>query len=579
MIKSLLLSFLLFSLIHASHLSEATKMYKSGNYTKGLAEVKAGLKKTPGNAELFLIGGKIRTAMKDNKKAVANFELAHKYNKKDQETLRLLVKYSKKIGDKNRVAKYQKKLDALDPSAKAVKKVSKPTSFSSKEKTYEAIDKAIENADYDYVHKMIKANLKKYKGDPRLYYYGGIVRYERGEYKEAKINFNVALKDKMQNYKSYYYLGLIFEKEEEWGKSSANYKTFIKYPIADNLKKELDLKIETYSAFKVDKIKKVKKDAEPKKRVIALDSVHYVVFRDTTSAGAKKGVRLSEDYIKSNRFDELTGELINISSLSNDKELQEDIEWSIVNIYLHLKLNEKAATSLKSILARYPNSPRKELYKHTRARALTDTQMFKKAIPIYKELINKGTAEYILPSYDGIIDVYMRNNDYARALKVSHQKSKYIDKKQRYNIPAKIHVLYNIADINFKLNKTSAAKKNLLKILSMDGGNDVYYKKSIILLGDLEYKGGDSKQALKYYLMYLNNHTVLDKYDDNNSWVLFQIANCYRNLNDLNKAIDYYDKLIKEYPETDIWVKSAKWKKNDTIWQSRYQKKYNKILK
>jgi len=588
MIKTLLLSILLFSFVSASHYSEATKMYRTGKYTQGLSEVKKGLKINSKDWKLFLIGGKIRTAMKNNKKAVANFELAHKYNTKDRETLRLLVKYSKKIHDKNRVNKYQKKLDALDLSKKSknskkvisIKKtLNRSVNFSTKEKAFDAIDKAINNGDYDFVYKIIKTNLKKFNKDSKFYYYAGVVRYERGQYKEAKINFNIALKNKMENYKSYYYLGMIFEKEEDWAKSSANYKIFRKYPMSDDLKKELDIKIKNFTDKKVLKIKKKQKAAEPKNVEIRLDSIYSVVIRDTTSNSAKKAVKISENLIRLNRFDKLTGELINISSNSNDKKLQEDIEWSIVNIYMFLKLYDKSNKALKSILIRYSNSSRKNLYKQTRANALSQSKNSKEAIPLFKDIIKKGNEKSILLAYNGIIKIYLLDKDYSRALKANYQKLNYLDKKQRYNIPAKIETLYGIANINFKLNKSSEAKKYLQQILAMNAGNEKYYKKSIILLGDLEYKGGDSKQALKYYSMYQNNCIVLDKYNENNSWVLFQIANCYRNLNNFDKAIDYYDNLIKNYPATDIWVKSAKWKKNDTIWQSRYQKKYNKILK
>ncbi len=585
MIKYFLFLLLFFSSItYASHYSNAEKMYKSGKYNEGLNEVKTGLRKNSKDWKLYYVGGKIRTALGDNKKAVANFELAHKYNPKGQETLRLLVKYSKKIGDDSRVKKYQAKLDALQNSYTKAKKVTnnstskKPLSFNGKEATFEAIDKAIENGDFDYAYDIIKKNMNKYNKDTRFYYYAGIVRYERNQFNDAKINFNIALKDKMKNYKSYYYLGMIFEKEKDWGKSSANYKIFLNYPVADNLKKELELKVKDFTDKKASQVKADKKSTEPKQVILDLDSVYHIIISDTTKNEAKKAVSISKNRIKNSQFDELTGELITISSGSDDKQFQEDIEWSVANIYLFLGLNDKASNSLRGILTRYPNSKRKDIYKLTRANALSKSSTPNEAINLYKEILSKGASKDKLLAYAGIIDIHLRNKDYSRALVVANQKSKYIDDNERYNIPAKIEVLYTIADINFKMNKTSEAKKKLQEILTIKNEDDKFYKKSIILLGDLEYKGGDSKQALKYYKMYLDNHTVLDKYDDNNSWVLFQIANCYRNLKNLDQALDYYDKLIKEYPETDIWVKSAKWKKNDTIWQSRYQKKYDKIL-
>jgi tetratricopeptide (TPR) repeat protein len=73
-----------------------------------------------------------------------------------------------------------------------------------------------------------------------------------------------------------------------------------------------------------------------------------------------------------------------------------------------------------------------------------------------------------------------------------------------------------------------------------------------IAAADAFYRVGKYTDAMALY----SSHSAADKEDA--SWVTFQKANCLRSLGRINEAIELYQKLVTEQPDS-FWATEAEW--------------------
>lgn len=60
--------------------------------------------------------------------------------------------------------------------------------------------------------------------------------------------------------------------------------------------------------------------------------------------------------------------------------------------------------------------------------------------------------------------------------------------------------------------------------------------------------------------------------EEDNSWILYQISNCYRNLNQFDDALNTYNEILAKYPDT-YPAKEAHWYLEDLNWWKQWHEK------
>lgn len=82
------------------------------------------------------------------------------------------------------------------------------------------------------------------------------------------------------------------------------------------------------------------------------------------------------------------------------------------------------------------------------------------------------------------------------------------------------------------------------------------------------YGMGEYKKALKMYKSLAKNTPNVTDF----IWAQFQIANCYRNVKELDKAAKEYQNFINKYPDS-FWADQASWYIEDVKWWKKWNKR------
>lgn len=86
-------------------------------------------------------------------------------------------------------------------------------------------------------------------------------------------------------------------------------------------------------------------------------------------------------------------------------------------------------------------------------------------------------------------------------------------------------------------------------------------KGRLLDLAECYYKLGEYNNALQTYKLITSSDASLDQY----TWAQYQIANCYRNMREFDRAISEYQRFINQYPSGDL-IEPAKWYIDDVNW-------------
>jgi len=139
-------------------------------------------------------------------------------------------------------------------------------------------------------------------------------------------------------------------------------------------------------------------------------------------------------------------------------------------------------------------------------------------------------------------------------------------------LKAKIYYDLNLAD------ETIAAYEDLISLLTfklnqpLDESTKNEYRvmiaESYFSLGDLLFSQDKISESLYLYLEGCGKLPDEEK----RAWPLYQIAHCYSNLGNYNKANFYYDKLRKEFPD-NFWSEYVGWNEERLKWKEDMKKK------
>lgn len=79
---------------------------------------------------------------------------------------------------------------------------------------------------------------------------------------------------------------------------------------------------------------------------------------------------------------------------------------------------------------------------------------------------------------------------------------------------------------------------------------------------------------MKEYQLSLDIYTLVngEESEENGSWIKYQIANCYRNLKQFDKAMEMYKEVNREF-EGSYWAKQSQWYIQDIEWRKEIHEK------
>ena len=180
------------------------------------------------------------------------------------------------------------------------------------------------------------------------------------------------------------------------------------------------------------------------------------------------------------------------------------------------------------------------------------TDFIKKANSLEQYVLYKSEKDYAKKMYH-LGYYYYYEGELAKSIRTLQGAvtSKKKHNKEVYAIMARVY---------FDMQDYEKAQDNALKANKLDDNNPV----ALIVLGDLSYRKGDYKEALKYYKDAESN--------DKNSWICpVRIAQTYEQLGKGKKAVEIYEKVLKTF--SDAYVAYYKIALKDKSKELAYLKK------
>ena len=116
-------------------------------------------------------------------------------------------------------------------------------------------------------------------------------------------------------------------------------------------------------------------------------------------------------------------------------------------------------------------------------------------------------------------------------------------------------------------NDGEVVKKAHIEDDELSGEEDIKYDNPFDS-AEVFYEMGEFKKALNMYKSLANNTPNVADF----IWAQFQIANCYRNMKELDKAAKNYQEFINKYPDS-FWADQASWYIEDVKWWKKWNSK------
>ncbi len=289
--------------------------------------------------------------------------------------------------------------------------------------------------------------------------------------------------------------------------------------------------------------KKLKSDDEIYLGEVFSNIIYNDQSREATSELVKNSTLMNESdyanylaalgYLKSNDFVEANNYIdtaikMNAQNL-NYKKLKAEI----------LSQGKKPQNALKMV-------------DYIKSQNLYTTDFSRKVNSLEQYVLYKSKKDYSEKMYH-LGYYYYYENEYAKAMR-SLQSAVTTKKKHNKEVFAILSRVY------FDMQEYEKAQDTATKAYKLDSGNTT----TLLVLGDLSFRTGDFKNALKYYKnAEANNKT--------SSICAIKIAQTYEQLGKEKKAVEIYEKVLKTY--SDSWVAYYKIALKDKTKEIAYLKK------
>lgn len=206
---------------------QGARFEAAGKFEKALAEYRSILASEPHNAKAFYAAGTVRFKMKDYKGAIANYELALKYDAGMKDAREGAAKAYEMLGDNKRAAEMRGKSET--PKSVAPNSAKNENSrYSYASEAFLKAKRAFDAKDYKGACSAARELLLKEPGHPGAYYYAGAGRYELGELDKAEYNLKRSFGYPELGYNAHFYLSLIYRKQGKAKEERAELEEYVR---------------------------------------------------------------------------------------------------------------------------------------------------------------------------------------------------------------------------------------------------------------------------------------------------------------------------------------------------------------
>ncbi|MBI4008111.1 MAG: tetratricopeptide repeat protein [Planctomycetes bacterium] len=151
----------------------------------------------------------------------------------------------------------------------------------------------------------------------------------------------------------------------------------------------------------------------------------------------------------------------------------------------------------------------------------------------------------------------------------------------------------SVGQQGFNDNKRELSEKYLLTEPEQDTAASLSKSKAFEQISEIDSKGlesegnvdllgtADGLYKLSQYEVALQTYQSIDpekRSEEDNAWILYQTANCYINLNQVDNALTTYQKLQEKYPNA-YPAKEAQWYVEDLNWWKQWHEKIKWLKK
>ncbi len=216
-----------FSFAADARFEQGARFEAAGKYEKALAEYRSILASEPHNAKAFYAAGTVRFKMKDYKGAIANYELALKYDAGMKEAREGAAKAYEMLGDRKQAETMRGKSESPKAVAQNAPR-SEKSKFSYASDVFLKARRAFDAKDYKAACSAARELLLKEPGHPGAYYYAGAGRYELGELDKAEYNLKRSFDYPELGYNAHFYLSLIYKKQGKAKEERAELEEYVR---------------------------------------------------------------------------------------------------------------------------------------------------------------------------------------------------------------------------------------------------------------------------------------------------------------------------------------------------------------
>ena len=445
----------------------------------------------------------------------------------------------------------------------------------------EAFGRGVElynNEKFDESLKSLKEVLGTQPSHAGAYYYAGLIRYRKKQYRMAEINLKKGLGWKELGFNAHFYLGKIYGEEKKYAKAITHLFKYIGISSYEPGKKEAQEFIEKYRKLGGSAILDAIAPGQPAAATAAdslspgdryitlevrIDSMLTMLAVDTLSDIGQRLLGGIHRFTEGD-YDDAIREFKKILARNPSGTVAVHCLYNTGICYLKLRLLKEAENQFQQVLERYNRHPvaAKSLFLkgvtyQERSESATAEKLFRRFIQTYRD------HQWIGNAWEKLGDAYNDIEQQRKAVDAYQQAVSLFPKNSD-----KVAVLFKLGKTCQEIGNGKRAIESFERAITIGEKNSVYLRvpDSYYRIADELYKNKDYKKALDYYTRVTRKYPAFQE----TPWGLFQIGSINKNLKKYQDAIDAFKELIHKYPD-DYWARQAQWKLEDTIWEHEYK--------
>jgi tetratricopeptide (TPR) repeat protein len=425
----------------------------------------------------------------------------------------------------------------------------------------------------DTALRQLKEVIALQPGFTGAYYYAGLIRYQMGQYKLAKINFARGRDYPDPAFTSLLYLGKMYGGEKNYSAAIRELSRYCTVSPSETGKKEAKQLLITYrtlvgtGSVKPDSlaVKNEESDtaADHPALEVRIDSLLSMVTVDTLSDAGQKllgGIR----EFQAGNFDKAIREFKKTLAAYPAGAAAVHCMYNTGICYFKLRLLKDAENQFQQVLDRYPRHVLAPQALFLKALSYSERKETSVAEGLYREFLQANRQHpWRGKAWEKLGDAYIDLEQPKKAIDA------YVQAVGSSKTSAdQVCAFYKIGDAYLTIGNSARACASFDSAITKGERTgvsgrvpDSYYR-----IADEKYKGKEYQGALEYYTKVTRKFPAFQE----TPWGIFQIGNVQKNLKKYQDAIDTYKSLIQRFPD-DYWAKQAQWKLDDAVWDHEYE--------